>query len=130
MTIKKREMQVLLKKDVRDGILSYCKMKHPDEAILILRGKSKNGNVTIDSLIVPPFSYSDTSFAGFATEFLPYDTSYVGTFHSHPEGSAKPSDTDLDNFFGLVSVIVKSPYHDNDIFAWNIKGKPINITII
>ncbi|MEX2313275.1 MAG: peptidase, partial [Nitrosopumilaceae archaeon] len=40
---KKVERHVSLKKDVRDGILSYCKMKHPNECILILRGKSKNG---------------------------------------------------------------------------------------
>jgi len=28
-------------KDTRDGILTYCKINHPNEGILILRGKSK-----------------------------------------------------------------------------------------
>ena len=47
---KKFERKVSLKQETRDGILSYCKMSHPDEGILILRGKSKHGNVLIDGL--------------------------------------------------------------------------------
>lgn len=124
------ERRVSLKLDVRDGILSYCKMKHPNEGILILKGKSKNGNIMIDGLVIPPFSHGGPTFAGFPHSFLPFDTSYVGTVHSHPTGSAEPSVTDLHNFFGLVSMIVKSPYEDEDILAWDSKGDSIPITII
>ena len=127
---EKLKRKVSLKKDARDGIISYCKMKHPNEAVLILRGKSKKGNITIDGLIIPPFSYTDTTFAGFPNSFLPLDTSYVGIVHSHPKGSEKPSISDLNNFFGLVSIIVKSPYDDDDIFAWDSKGDPIEITVV
>ncbi len=105
-------------------------MKHPNEAVLILRGKSKKGNITIDGLVIPPFSYTDTTFAGFPNSFLPLDSSYVGIVHSHPKGSAKPSITDLNDFFGLVLIIVKSPYDDEDISAWDSKGDPIEITIV
>jgi len=127
---KKLERQVSLKKDVRDGILSYCKMNHPNECILILRGKSKQGNIIIDSLVVPPFTETGPTFAGFPHSFLPFDLSYVGMIHSHPSGSAKPSLPDLHNFFGLISLIVKSPYEDDDIFAWDSKGESVKITII
>ena len=127
---KKFDRQVSLKKETRDGILSYCKMNHPDEGILILRGESKKGNIIIDGLVIPPFSESGPTFAGFPESFLPIDLSYVGIVHSHPSGSAEPSITDLHNFFGLVSMIVKSPYDDDDIFAWDSKGNPIPITII
>jgi len=126
---EKIERQITLKKETRDGILSYCKMNHPNEGLLILKGKSKKGNVTIDGLVVPPFSESGPTFAGFPHSFLPFDLSYVGTVHSHPSGSAKPSVTDLHNFFGLVSLIVKSPYEDDDIFAWDSNGDPIKLTI-
>ncbi len=126
---EKIERQITLKKDTRDGILSYCKMNHPNEGLLILKGKSKKGNVTIDGLVVPPFSESGPTFAGFPHSFLPFDFSYVGTVHSHPSGSAKPSVTDLQNFFGLVSLIVKSPYEDDDIFAWDSNGDSIKLTI-
>jgi len=127
---EKLERKVSLKKDTRDGILSYCKMKHPNEAVLILRGKSKKGNITIDGLVIPPFSYTDTTFAGFPNSFLPLDSSYVGIVHSHPKGSAKPSITNSNDFFGLVLIIVKSPYDDEDIFAWDSKDDPIEITIV
>ena len=120
--------KVFLKNDARDGILSYCKMKHPAEAIIILRGKSKKGIITVDGLTIPPFSYSDQTFAGFPQSFLPFDLSYVGTAHSHPSGSAEPSVTDLHHFFGLVSIIVQSPYDANeDIFAWDSQGEQLEI---
>jgi len=132
MLFKKKEIErkVSLKKDALDGILSFCKMKHPNEGLLILKGKSSRGNVRIDSLVIPPFSHSGPTFAGFPQSFLPFDLSYVGTVHSHPSGSAKPSDTDLANFFGLVSIIVKSPYDDEDIFAWDSQGKQLDLTVI
>jgi len=127
---KKFERQVSLEKKVLDSILSYCQMKHPNEGILILKGKSKQGLILIDGLVIPPFNYSGPTFAGFPHSFLPFDMSYVGIVHSHPIGSAEPSVTDLHNFFGLVSIIVKSPYGDNDIFAWDSNGNPISMSIV
>lgn len=127
---KKLERQVSLQKEVRDSILSYCQMKHPNEGILILKGKSKSGHIKVDGLVIPPFNYTGPTFAGFPQSFLPFDMSYVGSVHSHPSGSANPSITDLHNFFGLVSMIVKAPYGDGDIFAWDSSGKPIKIEVV
>ncbi|AJM92739.1 MULTISPECIES: Mov34/MPN/PAD-1 family protein [Nitrosopumilus] len=126
---KKFERKVILEKDVLDSILSYCQMKHPNEGILILKGKSKNGEIKIDGLVIPPFNYTGPTFAGFPHSFLPFDMSYVGIVHSHPSGSAEPSVTDLHNFFGLVSIIVKSPYSDDSVFAWDSSGNAIPISI-
>ena len=132
MIFKKKayERRVSLKQDVVDSIASYCKIKHPNESILILKGKSKKGNILIDGLVIPPFSDTGPTFAGFPHSFLPFDMSYVGTVHSHPSGSAEPSLTDLHNFFGLVSIIVQHPYGDEDIFAWNSKGESIPLEIV
>jgi len=127
---KKFERRVSLQKNVLDSILSYCQMKHPNEGILILKGKSKQGHILVDGLVIPPFNYSGPTFAGFPQSFLPFDMSYVGIVHSHPGGPADPSLTDLHNFFGLVTIIVKSPYGDDDIFAWDSSGNPINLSII
>lgn len=127
---KKIERQVSINQDALDGILSYCKMKHPNECILILRGKSKNRSITIDSLVIPPFSETGPTFAGFPNAMLPLDFSYVGIVHSHPSGSAQPSLEDLNNFFGLVSLIVKSPYENEDVFAWDRDGNPVKLEII
>lgn len=126
---KKFERKVILQKDVLDSILSYCQMKHPNEGILILKGKSKHGEINIDGLVIPPFNYTGPTFAGFPHSFLPFDMSYVGIVHSHPSGSAEPSVTDLHNFFGLVSIIVQSPYSDDSVFAWDSSGNAIPISI-
>ena len=127
---KKIERSVSLKKDVLDSISSYCKIKHPNECILILKGKSKKGNILIDGLVIPPFSHTGPTFAGFPQSFLPFDLSYLGIVHSHPSGSAEPSLTDLHNFFGLVSLIVQFPYDDDDFFAWDSKGNTIKLEIV
>jgi proteasome lid subunit RPN8/RPN11 len=127
---KKFDRKVSLTKDVVDSISTYCKIKHPNECILILKGKSKNGVILIDGLVIPPFSHTGPTFAGFPQSFLPFDMSYLGIVHSHPSGSAEPSLTDLHNFFGLISLIVKFPYGDEDIFAWDSKGDSVNLEII
>jgi len=127
---KKIERSVSLKKDVVDSISSYCKIKHPNECILILKGKSKKGNIVVDGLVIPPFSHTGPTFAGFPHSFLPFDMSYLGIVHSHPSGSAEPSLTDLHNFFGLVSLIVQFPYSDEDFFAWDSKGDSIKLDIV
>ncbi len=124
------DRSVTITMDARDGILSFCKMKHPNECILILKGKSKRGNIAIDGLVIPPFSETGPTFAGFPHNFLPLDMSYVGIVHSHPSGSAEPSLTDLHNFFGLVSLIVKSPYENDDVFAWDSRGNGVKITTV
>ena len=132
MFFKKKhfERQVLLRKDVLDSILSFCQMKHPNEGILILKGKSKNGTITINGLVIPPFSETGPTFAGFPHSFLPFDMSYIGIVHSHPSGSAEPSVTDLHNFFGLISLIVQSPYVDDSIFAWDSSGNSVPLSIV
>lgn len=114
---------------VRDGILTYCKMNHPNEGILILRGKAKKGHISIDGLVIPPFFHTGPTFAGFPQSFLPFDPSYVGTVHSHPNGVAKPSVTDLHNFFGFVTMIVQSPYEDDDIFAYDRDGNLLELAV-
>tara|TARA_B100001013_G_scaffold330622_1_gene245682 strand:- start:1 stop:408 length:408 start_codon:yes stop_codon:yes gene_type:complete len=126
---KKLERSVTLTKESQEGILSYCKMNHPDEMTLILKGKSKKGSLLVEGLVIPPFSETGPTFAGFPSSFLPLDLSYIGMAHSHPEGTAEPSLDDLNNFFGLVSIIVKSPYNEEDIFAWDSSGNPITLSV-
>ena len=126
---KKIERKVLLEKTVLDSIVTFCKMKHPNEGILILKGKSRRGEIKIDGLAIPPFNFTGPTFAGFPHSFLPFDNTYIGIIHSHPAGSAEPSVADLNNFFGLVSLIIKSPYDDDSIFAWDSSGNAIPLTI-
>jgi len=95
---------------------------------LILKGKSKNSVMNIDGLVIPPFSHTGSTFAGFPSSFLPLDLSYIGMVHSHPTGSEEPSIEDLNDFFGLVSIIIKSPYNEDDMFAWDSSGNSIPLS--
>ena len=124
---KKLERSLVFLNETRDGIISYCKITHPYEMILILKGHSKKGKMFVESLVVPPFHETGPTFAGFPANQLPFDSDYIGMVHSHPVGTAEPSSEDLHNFFGLVSVIVKSPYDDEDVFAWDSSGNTIPI---
>ncbi|MGY5142068.1 MAG: Mov34/MPN/PAD-1 family protein [Nitrosopumilus sp.] len=126
---KKFERQVILNKETLDSILSYCQMKHPEECFLILKGKSKNGQIKVDGLVIPPFGFSEPTFGGIPQSFLPFDMSYVGSLRSHPVESAEPTIDDLNNFFGLVTIIVKSPYDEESIFAWDSGGESITLKL-
>ncbi|MEM2760845.1 MAG: Mov34/MPN/PAD-1 family protein [Nitrososphaerales archaeon] len=121
--------KLILKRDVVNGILTFCKMHHPNEAILVLRGSTKKDLIVIDSLMIPPFAERGPYYSGFPTYMLPGDISIVGTAHSHPSGSAEPSLTDLNHFTGIVGVIVKHPYEENDMFAYNSKGEKLEFSI-
>jgi proteasome lid subunit RPN8/RPN11 len=104
-------------------------MKHPEECFLILKGKSKNGQIKVDGLVIPPFGFSEPTFGGIPQSFLPFDMSYVGSLRSHPVESAEPTIDDLNNFFGLVTIIVKSPYDEESIFAWDSGGESITLKL-
>jgi len=131
---KKKENEwkrhVILTKQSADGIITYSKTWHPHEGILILQGKSKkNGEIRVDGLVVPPFASSGPYYSGFPTNELPMDLSYIGTAHSHPGGSSRPSLQDLNNFFGVISIIISYPYEYNTIAAYDRNGNNISLII-
>lgn len=115
---------------VADGIITYAKSWHPQEGILILQGKITKGEIVAEGLIIPPFSLHGPYYSGFSGYELPFDLSYIGTAHSHPSGSNKPSLEDLNNYYGLVSIIISYPYEDNTIGAFDRNGKNMEIKII
>ena len=122
--------QVLITRQTADGIITYSKTCHPNEGILILRGKSSKNEIVVDGLILPPFSVHGPYYSGFPSYDLPFDLSYVGTAHSHPGGSNKPSLEDLNNYYGLVSIIINYPYTYNTIAAFDRDGNHMELQII
>lgn len=122
--------QVLITRQTADGIITYSKTCHPNEGILILRGKSSKNEIFVDGLILPPFSVHGPYYSGFPNYDLPFDLSYVGTAHSHPGGSNKPSLEDLNNYYGLVSIIINYPYTYNTIAAFDRDGNHMELQII
>jgi proteasome lid subunit RPN8/RPN11 len=120
---------VVLTRKSADGIITYAKTWHPYEGILILRGRSKKTEIVIDGLVIPPFSSHGPYYSGFPVYDLPFDLSYIGTAHSHPGNSNNPSLEDLNNYFGLVSIIINYPYDDSTIAAFDRNGERFMLRI-
>tara|TARA_Y100000780_G_C13681135_1_gene416089 strand:+ start:1706 stop:2026 length:321 start_codon:yes stop_codon:yes gene_type:complete len=104
-------------------------MHHPNEAILILRGNNKKDTIIVDNVMIPPMAEGGPYYAGFPLDMLPGDMSILGTAHSHPSGSAEPSLTDMNHFSGIIGIIVRYPYEDNDLFTYNLDGEKLEFLI-
>ncbi|HKU50343.1 MAG TPA: Mov34/MPN/PAD-1 family protein [Nitrososphaera sp.] len=121
---------IAVTRQVADGIITYSKAKHPNEAILVLQGKSSKEYILIDRLVIPPFSMSGPYYSGFPIHDLPFDLSYLGTAHSHPGGSNRPSLEDLNHFYGMVSIIISHPYEDDTLAAYDRSGNAFELRIL
>jgi proteasome lid subunit RPN8/RPN11 len=126
----KMPRQILISRSAVNGIISYSKGLHPNEAILILQGKTSREQVIIEGLVIPPFALSGPYYSGYSNYYLPSDGSYVGSAHSHPGGSNRPSLADLNRgFYGAVSIIIAHPYEDRTMAAYDRNGNKLEIKI-
>ncbi len=122
--------KVLVTRQVADGIITWAKTHHPNEAILILQGKTTREQVSVNGLVIPPFAESGPFYAGFRFPDLPYTIPHVGTAHSHPAGPNRPSLEDLNDFTGFVSIIISHPYEDKMIAAYDREGNSLELQIV
>jgi proteasome lid subunit RPN8/RPN11 len=124
------QKQIIITRTAADGIISYSKALHPNEAILILQGKTTSKQVIIEGLVIPPFALSGPYYSGYSNFYLPSDSSYVGSAHSHPGGTNRPSLEDLNRgFYGAVSIIIAHPYEERTIAAYDQNGNKLEIEI-
>ncbi|MCW3979748.1 MAG: Mov34/MPN/PAD-1 family protein [Candidatus Bathyarchaeota archaeon] len=122
-------MKVHIDRQALDAMLHLSRVQHPREVVLLLRGETINDEVHISEFLFPPFATSGRSFAEFPLHMLPIDFTVVGTAHSHPSGSLRPSTRDLNNFYSRVMVILAFPYREGDAAAYNSKGESIQLGV-
>jgi proteasome lid subunit RPN8/RPN11 len=122
--------KVFLSRRAANGIISLSKSLHPNEAIVILQGKATRERLIVEGLVLPPFASSGPYYSGFSDFHLPFDSSYIGSAHSHPSGSNRPSLEDLNRgFYGAVSIIIAHPYEDRTMAAYDRDGHRLEIEI-
>lgn len=118
------------KQSVIDSILSYAQIAHPNEGILLLRGKTSKDKIVIEEVVMPPLATHGRSFSSFPLFALPIDLSIVGVAHSHPTGALAPSIPDLNHFYGRVMVIVAYPYaSESDLALFDRDGLAVRYKI-
>jgi len=122
---------IVFDQKVIDSLLSYARMQHPREGILLLRGKVDKEKIVVSDVEIPPFAAHGNSFASFPLHMLPIDFSIVGVAHSHPSGALKPSTADLNKFYGRIMVIIAYPYHtQRDMAVFDREGKALKYEVL
>ncbi|HDI23688.1 MAG TPA: hypothetical protein ENF40_00510 [Thermoplasmatales archaeon] len=115
-------------RDCLATILESSRSMHPKEFAGFLRAER---DVIREVLLLPGMIHGDRH-AIFNLAMLPIDYSVVGTVHSHPSPSNKPSKEDLQMFFkyGKVHIIVAMPYDEDSWRAYDWNGKEIEVEVV
>ncbi|WP_458453195.1 Mov34/MPN/PAD-1 family protein [Methanobrevibacter sp.] len=122
--------EVRVDREVLESVIYYSKKAYPNEFLAFFDGEIKDKILYITSLIFLPGETSKTG-AVVHTELLPMSTKSLGSVHSHPGPSARPSTADLKTFsrYGYFHMIVCLPYSLETFKSYDRYGDPIDYTI-
>jgi proteasome lid subunit RPN8/RPN11 len=122
---------VIVNRSVVNSLLTYALMAYPRESILLLKGQIKPSKTMISEVVIPPHAVHGHGFANFPIHMLPIDHSIIGTAHSHPSGTLRPSVNDLNHYYGQITIIAAYPYQSHhDIAAFNRGGVIMKFDVV
>ena len=121
---------IMLYDSVLNGIQELARENHPNEIVVLLRGKRESNELIITEYLIPPFGFGTQNLASFPSHMLPMDLTIIGTAHSHPSGILKSSVNDFHNFYGRVMMIVAPPYDQMNFSIYNKKGETLRVEVI
>lgn len=109
-----------------------AKESHPNEFIGLLSGIVDGEFTKAEELYLAPLAEVDDESASYNPYHLPAGLRLVGSFHSHPAGSARPSQADVQMFShsGRTHLIAAYPYRTEDVRAYDNKGKKIEFEVV
>jgi len=112
-------------------ICESAKSNFPREFAGLLRASDDEKDLITEIMLLPG-TISGDSHAIFQMHMRPIDFSLVGTIHSHPTGSAFPSEADLQLFrkYGKVHMIVAHPFTETSWKAYDANGDETMMKII
>lgn len=118
-----------IKKDTLEHILLACKNVYPREFLAML-GSTKKDNVIDEYVMLPGESGDSAAFIYLNTK--PMDKGILGSVHSHPSPSNKPSSGDLSSFpkYGRIHLIISYPYTMKDVAMYDSFGKELEFEIV
>ncbi|MBI0582893.1 MAG: Mov34/MPN/PAD-1 family protein [Methanomassiliicoccus sp.] len=114
--------------DVLDMINEASRDTLPNEFVAALR--AEKGVIT--EILLFPGSVSNEHAAFMQLHMLPIDLSVVGTVHSHPGPSNRPSNEDVHLFgnFGSTHIITCLPYDRRSWQAYDRSGRPVELEVV
>lgn len=121
-----------IKSKCLDLILECAKSSYPNEFGGLLRVLDTDEKDTIEEIVILPGTVSGEAHAIFMLHMLPIDFSIVGTAHSHPSPSFRPSDADILFFrkFGKVHIVAAYPFTTSSWKAFKYNGEELDIKVV
>ena len=112
-------------------IAESAKSIYPKEFAGLLR-RDDDFKDTITEIVLLPGTIAGDSHAIFNMHMKPFDLSIVGTIHSHPSPSYRPSDADKMLFrkYGKIHIIIANPFLHSSWCAYDAFGEKITMNII
>jgi len=100
----------------------------PNEFVAMLRVEDG----IIGELLLLPGTLQGKDSATLMMHMMPIDYSVVGTVHSHPGFSNRPSRQDLELFrrYGYVHIITCLPYDEGSWRAYDGLGRPRQLPVV
>ncbi|MGD0057484.1 MAG: Mov34/MPN/PAD-1 family protein [Methanomassiliicoccales archaeon] len=128
MTEVKRRKVWGIEEEVLEMINESAKDTFPNEFLATLR--AEKGVVT--EILLLPGTLSGERSGTFHMNMLPIDLSVVGTVHSHPSFSNRPSEADISLFgrFGNTHIITCIPFDRGTWRAYDYNGKEVELEIV
>ena len=127
-------MEILIRRNALLSALAGAKAAHPREFICLLRGRrdTSNNNIVIEDTLIPPGIMVSETMSSFSEWMLPAITGMVGTFHSHPGGSARPSAQDRRLFSkkGGINLIAAQPFSPENVAAYLGDGRRVGFRVV
>ncbi len=125
-------MTIFIKRRAFLSALAGAKAASPNEFVCLLQGNMVEKDLVIEDTLIPPGIMTSETMTSFSDWMLPWIEGLVGTFHSHPEGSARPSREDrwLFSQKGGVHFIAASPFRACDVAAYLGNGKKMEFEVV
>ena len=125
-------MEIRIRKRAFESMLAGAAAAHPNEFVCLLTGSREKGKVLIEDTMIPPGIMVSRTMSSFSDWMMPVMTGVVGTFHSHPGGSARPSRQDLRLFSnrGGVNFIAAEPFRAIDVAAFLGSGERVKFEVV
>ncbi len=114
--------RLVIKLGVIEQISELAQEVYPKEFVALLEGELKGTALEITSLLFQPFK-SSTNTSVFSLNY-PILSRVIGTVHSHPGSSNRPSSQDLTLFrrTGCIHLIISNPFNSGSIAAYTSEG--------